>query len=76
MPMTIGPGNLSGTPGSGIDLNSGAMMASRTGSLAASLNWDVAGQTDHPQVQIKLGDAVISVDREMAELILLLDRAG
>ena len=76
MPMTIGPGNLSDTPGSGIDLNSGAMMASRAGSLAASLSWRVAGATDHPQVQIKVGDAVVSLDREMADLIFLMDRAG
>jgi len=49
MPMTIGPGNLTNAPASGIDLNSGAMAR-----LVKSLSWRVSS-TNHPQGQIKVG---------------------
>ena len=45
-------------------------------SLAAQLNWRVLAETDHQQVEIKIGESVISVDREMAALVQLLNEAG
>ena len=45
-------------------------------SLAAKLNWTVRGETDHQQVEINVGESVISVDREMAALVQLLNSAG
>jgi hypothetical protein len=40
-------------------------------SLASRLNWTVLAETDHQQVEIKVGESVISVDREIAELSLI-----
>jgi hypothetical protein len=45
-------------------------------SLAAQLNWRVLGKADHQQVEIKVGESVISVDPEMAALVQLLNKAG
>ncbi len=41
MPMTIGPADSSGTPASGVDLNSGAMSACESTSLVEALRWDI-----------------------------------
>jgi hypothetical protein len=45
-------------------------------SLASKLHWRARGETDHQQVEIKVGESVVSVDREMAPLIQLLNSAG
>ena len=75
LPMTLGddcpssgttPGPFGNTdPGTGRSLMS---------SLVTSLNWAI-GQTDHPQIPLRIGDAAVLVDRDMAELIDLLNRA-
>jgi hypothetical protein len=45
-------------------------------SLAAQLHWNILAETDHEQVEIKIGESVVSVDREMATLVKLLNEAG
>jgi hypothetical protein len=65
IPMTIGPAkNGPLGPGSGIDLN--------TGRMAASLNWAVS-ETDHPQTEIRIGDASALVDEDLSEGIFLMN---
>jgi hypothetical protein len=44
-------------------------------SLASLLHWRVRGETNHQQVEVRIGESVISVDRGMAEVVLLLDKA-
>ena len=46
-------------------------------SLAAQLHWRVRGETDHQQVEIKVGESRISVDRLWAdsEVLQLLDKS-
>jgi hypothetical protein len=45
-------------------------------SLAARLHWTVFGETDHKQVEIKIGESEIRVDREMAVLVKLLNETA
>jgi hypothetical protein len=37
---------------------------------------DTSKKADHPQTKIRVGEALVSVDQGMAELIVLLNRAG
>ena len=43
-------------------------------SQVASFNWSL-GQTDHPQVPLRIGDAAVLVDRDMVEVVSLLNFA-
>jgi hypothetical protein len=68
IPMTIGPAESGPVgPGSGIDLN--------TGRMAASLNWDLR-KTDHPQTEIRVGNAAVLVDSDISDLIALMNSMG
>jgi hypothetical protein len=75
LPMTINDDSTSHgiTPGpfGNTDPGTGRSLMS---SLVTSLNWAI-GQTDHPQIPLRIGDAAVLVDRDMAELIDLLNRA-
>ncbi len=75
LPMTINDDSASHgiTPGpfGNTDPGTGRSLMS---SLVTSLNWAI-GQTEHPQIPLRIGDAAVLVDRDMAELIDLLNRA-
>jgi len=75
LPMTINDDSASHgfTPGpfGNTDPGTGRSLMS---SLVTSLNW-ATGQTEHPQIPLRIGDSAVLVDRDMAELIDLLNRA-
>jgi len=75
LPMTITDDSASHgiTPGpfGNTDPHTGRSLMS---SLAASLNWSL-GETEHPQIPLRIGDSAILVDRHMAELVSLLNLA-
>jgi hypothetical protein len=76
LPMTIpndSPSNgITPGPFGNTDPGTGRSLMS---SLATSLNW-ATGMAEHPQVPLRVGNAAILVDRDMADLIDLLNRAG